>query len=65
MFAGNGEQRPFIESILFQIEIDCLLMKSSKPFSNIGHVSFIKDENEVLFSFIEIYKSFKILFKVS
>jgi tetratricopeptide (TPR) repeat protein len=50
MFAGNGKQRPFIESVLFQIEIDCSLMKSSKPFANIGHVSFLKDENEVLLS---------------
>ena len=49
MFAGNGEHRPDIESVIFEViidESDCYFERS--PFANISEFSSKKAEEEVL-----------------
>lgn len=48
IYAGNGSERPQIESVLFEIIID--VNKSKKPFANISKISRMADEDEVLLS---------------
>ncbi|CAF1608440.1 unnamed protein product [Rotaria magnacalcarata] len=47
-FTDNGFGRPDYESVLFGIHVDCCSL-SAKPFGNVQHLSFIKDEYEILF----------------
>ncbi|CAF4052276.1 unnamed protein product [Rotaria sp. Silwood1] len=49
MYAGNGSERPALESLIFEINVD-MAIEESKPFANIQHMSYFHDENEVLFS---------------
>ncbi|CAF1218756.1 unnamed protein product [Didymodactylos carnosus] len=53
-YAGNGSGHPFIESIVFEIEVD--VKKAIKPFADIQQVSIMKDEGEILFSIGTIFK---------
>ena len=53
-FAGNGTGRPLIESVLFEIE--CSIRVSKKPFANIQEYSYLKTENEVLFTIGTIFR---------
>ncbi|CAF1132697.1 unnamed protein product [Adineta ricciae] len=48
IFAGDGSNRPEIESVLFEITID--VNRSHKPLADISNVSHMSDENEVLLS---------------
>ncbi|CAF4090790.1 unnamed protein product [Rotaria sp. Silwood2] len=47
-FAGNGTGRPLIESVLFEIE--CPIKLSTKPYANIQKYSYLKTEDEILFT---------------
>ncbi|CAM4851941.1 unnamed protein product [Rotaria magnacalcarata] len=49
MYAGNGSERPALESVIFEINVD-MAIEESKPFANIQHMSYFHDENEILFS---------------
>ncbi|CAF2116047.1 unnamed protein product [Rotaria magnacalcarata] len=49
MYAGNGSERPALESVIFEINVD-MAIEQSKPFANIQHMSYFHDENGVLFS---------------
>ncbi len=49
IYAGNGEDRPRLESVLFEIQIDNTNLSTSY-FANISQFSHIPDEEEVLFS---------------
>ncbi|CAF4008503.1 unnamed protein product [Rotaria sp. Silwood1] len=53
-YAGNGSGHPFIESVVFEIEVD--VKKAIKPFANIEQVSIMTDEGEILFSIGTIFK---------
>jgi hypothetical protein len=53
-FASNGTDRPLIESILFEIE--CSVKLSKKPFVNIEKYSYLKTENEILFTIGTIFQ---------
>jgi tetratricopeptide (TPR) repeat protein len=54
LFAGQGDNRPLRESILFQIKI--FTQSNLKPFANIKEKSFMKDEDEILFSLGTIFR---------
>ena len=54
LFAGEGDYRPLRESVLFQIKI--YAQDNLKPFANIKIKSFMKDEDEVLFSLGTIFR---------
>jgi tetratricopeptide (TPR) repeat protein len=54
LFAGEGGDRPLRESVLFQIKIST--QNNLKPFANIKTKSFMKDEDEVLFSLGTIFR---------
>ncbi|CAM2720857.1 unnamed protein product [Rotaria socialis] len=54
-FTGNGFGRPDYESVLFEIHVDCCSL-SAKPFGNVQHLSFIKDEYEMLFCVGTIFR---------
>jgi hypothetical protein len=51
MYAGDGEERPQLESVVFEIEINRRL----STFANIQNVSYSKDENEVLFTVCSVF----------
>jgi tetratricopeptide (TPR) repeat protein len=53
-YAGNGSGHPFIESVVFEIEMD--VKKVIKPFADIQQVSIMKDEGEILFSIGTVFK---------
>ncbi|CAF3870900.1 unnamed protein product [Rotaria sp. Silwood1] len=53
-FAGNGTGRPLFESVLFQIE--CPIKTSTKPFANIQKYSYLKTEDEILFTIGAIFQ---------
>lgn len=53
-YCGNGEDRPLLESVLFQIEIEKSYL--TEPFADISQVSFFKDENEILFTIGTIFR---------
>jgi len=53
-FAGNGTGRPVIESVLFEIE--CPVKSSRKPYANIQEYSYLKTENEILFTIGTIFR---------
>ena len=48
LYAGNGEQRPSKESVIFQIKIQSKYL--ANPVTDIATLSEIKDEAETLFS---------------
>ncbi|CAF1592262.1 unnamed protein product, partial [Didymodactylos carnosus] len=52
MYSGDGEDRPTLESVIFEIEIST----SVSPFANIKTVSYFKTENEVLFTIGSIFR---------
>lgn len=54
LFAGQGDSRPLRESVLFQIKI--FEQNNLKPFANIKEKSFMKDEDEILFSLGTIFR---------
>ncbi|CAF3727623.1 unnamed protein product [Rotaria sp. Silwood1] len=54
LFAGQGDSRPLRESVLFQIKI--YTQDNLKPFANIKEKSFMKDEDEILFSLGTIFR---------
>ncbi|CAF1248876.1 unnamed protein product [Rotaria magnacalcarata] len=53
-YAGNGSGHPFIESIVFEIQVD--VKQAIKPFADIQQFSIMKDEGEILFSIGTIFK---------
>jgi tetratricopeptide (TPR) repeat protein len=55
-FAGDGEPVPFLESVLFEIELERTAVKSARPFAKLGDASFITHENELLFSPGTVFK---------
>ena len=48
IYAGNGSDRPFFESVLFEITID--VHNLHKPLADISKISQFSDEDEVLLS---------------
>ncbi|CAF1264136.1 unnamed protein product [Adineta ricciae] len=54
MFAGNGSERPLIESVLFQITID--VNQSDQPVADISQLGYMKDEDEVLLSMSMLFR---------
>ncbi|CAF4155923.1 unnamed protein product [Didymodactylos carnosus] len=54
LLAGDGSLSPILESILFEIRINTNI--DTKPYANIKELSFIKDEDEVLFSIGTIFR---------
>ena len=48
IYAGNGLERPILESVIFEINVD-MAIEESKPYANIQHMSYFHDENEILF----------------
>jgi tetratricopeptide (TPR) repeat protein len=58
-FAGSGGGRPTLESVVFEIKINFNTDSnddSLKPFASIGKLSYMSDENEVLFSIGTVFK---------
>ncbi|CAF3816681.1 unnamed protein product [Rotaria sp. Silwood1] len=49
MYSGNGEQRPHLESVVFEIELDSEIM--IQPFAYIENKSNFTDECEILLPF--------------
>ncbi|CAF1615792.1 unnamed protein product, partial [Didymodactylos carnosus] len=70
-FAGDGSGRPQYESIMFEIDIPLDEKKSNDdddsipPFSNINQVSYIPNENEILFSIECIQEGYKNKIRIS
>ena len=54
LFAGQGDGRPTRESVLFQIKIH--VQENLKPFANIKEKSFMKHEDEILFSLGTVFR---------
>ncbi|CAF0719528.1 unnamed protein product [Adineta steineri] len=54
MFAGDGSERPQIESVIFEIIID--ISKSDRPVADISKLSHMQHEDEVLLSMSMIFK---------
>ena len=54
MFAGSGENWPFLQSVLFTIELHAGI--DSKPFAKINRHSAMTDEKEVLISYGTIFE---------
>lgn len=54
LFAGEGNDRPYRESVLFQIKI--YVQDNLKPFANIKGKSFMKHEDEILFSLGTVFR---------
>ncbi|CAF3688350.1 unnamed protein product [Rotaria socialis] len=52
LFAGKGEDRPQLESVLFQTEVNDGLA----IFANIENVSYYKDEGEFLFTIGSVFR---------
>ncbi|CAF4259660.1 unnamed protein product, partial [Rotaria sordida] len=52
-FAGDGERRPFLESVLFEMNIPST---TTKIFANIQEFSNLKTEDECLFSCCTIFR---------
>jgi tetratricopeptide (TPR) repeat protein len=56
-FQGNGEQRPFFESVMFEIKIDfSTLTSSTVPFALISQMSTKPDEQEIVFSIGSVFR---------
>ncbi|CAF4196971.1 unnamed protein product [Rotaria sordida] len=54
MYAGNGLERPLIESVLFEMLIE--INTSEKPLADISKISYMLDENEVLLTMGTIFR---------
>ncbi|CAF0957484.1 unnamed protein product [Didymodactylos carnosus] len=59
-FARSVETTDQIQSVLFEIELDTSL--TTKPFASIEHLSYYKDENEILIMFGVVFKINEIRF---
>ncbi|CAF3902839.1 unnamed protein product [Rotaria sp. Silwood1] len=56
-FQGNGDQRPFLESVIFEIKIDFSTLTSpTVPFALISQMSTKPDEQEVVFSIGSVFR---------
>ena len=49
IFAGDGSESPFIESVLLEIKVDTGV-KTTKPYAPIQEYSYYETESEILFS---------------
>ncbi|CAF1001921.1 unnamed protein product, partial [Didymodactylos carnosus] len=52
MYSGDGEDRPTLQPVIFEIEIDTAV----SPFASLKTVSYFKAENEVLFTIVSVFR---------
>ncbi|CAF1028223.1 unnamed protein product [Didymodactylos carnosus] len=55
IYAGNGNNRPFLEPVLFKIMIDLKTVEIPAKFANIKNISYFNDEDEVLLSMATVF----------
>ncbi|CAF1375418.1 unnamed protein product [Adineta steineri] len=55
-FCGEGKQRPFYESVFFQIDLPPYGLDPAMPYCSIAHLSDFKGEDEYLFKFGTIFE---------
>ncbi|CAF1515677.1 unnamed protein product [Adineta steineri] len=56
LYSGEGQQRPFYESVFFQIDLPSSDKHPAMPYCNIAHLSKFKGEHEYLFKFRAIFE---------
>lgn len=53
-FISDGSERPLLESVIFEIDIDT--KKTTKPFANAQSLSTMQNENEIIFSIGTVFR---------
>lgn len=49
-FSGQGQQRPYLESVVFKFNLPSKWESGLPPFADITHLSAMPDEQEILLS---------------
>ena len=55
-FAGNGEGQPLLESILFEINMNTMIHRASRPFAKLHEKSYMNNEKEILLSMDTVFR---------